>query len=65
MKGRFLELVMSMYSNDKSAVKIENKMTATFPCCNGVNNIYLSDLPELLNKVTTTEVRINQRPINC
>lgn len=29
VKGRVLELFMSMYSNDKSAVKIENEITAT------------------------------------
>ena len=32
IKGRFLEIVMSMYSKDKSAVKINNKMTEAFPC---------------------------------
>ena len=32
IKGRFLEIVMSMYSKDKSAVKIINKMTEAFPC---------------------------------
>ena len=46
--------------NDKSAVKIENKITQKFPCHNGVgqgcmlshtlSNIYLSDLPEMLNR---------------
>ena len=59
IKGRFLEIVMSMYSKDKSAVKINNKMTEAFPCYTGVKqgcmlsptpfNLYLSDLPEFLN----------------
>ena len=44
---------------DKSAVKFENKITHTFLCHNGVKqgcmlsptlfNIYVSDLPEMLN----------------
>ena len=38
IKGHFLEVLMSMYSNDKSAVKIENKITQTFLCHNGVNH---------------------------
>ena len=60
IKGHILEVLMSMYSNDKSAVKIENKINQTFPCHNGVKqgcmlsptlfNIYLSDLPEMLNR---------------
>ena len=73
IKGRFLEVLMSMYSNDKSAVKIENKITQTFLCHNGVKqgcmlsptlfNIYLSDLPE--NIALTTEVKLSERPTNC
>ena len=46
IKGRFLEVLMSMYSNDKSAVKIENKITQTFLCHNNNNNnnqLYLHD----------------------
>ena len=59
IKGHFLGVLMYMYSNNKSAVKIENKITQTFLCHNGVEqrfmlsptlfNIYLSDLPEMLN----------------
>ena len=75
VKGRFLELLMSMYSNDKSAVKIENKITQTFSCHNGVKqgcmlsptlfNIYLSDLPEMLNMASATDVLLKDRPTNC
>ena len=36
LKGVFLEILMSMYSKDKSAVKISNKMTEAFPCYTGV-----------------------------
>ena len=56
VKGYFLEVLISMYSKDKSAVKIENKITQKFLCHNGVKqgcmlsptlfNIYLSDLPK-------------------
>ena len=75
INGHFLEVLMSMYSNDKSAVKIENKITETFPCHIGVKqgcmlsptlfNIYLSDLPEMLNIASTTEVMLRERPTNC
>ena len=75
IKGHFLEVPISMYSNDKSAVKIENKITQTFLCHNGVKqgcmlsptlfNIYLSDLPEMLNIASTTEVMPRERPTNC
>ena len=75
IKGHFLEVLISMYSNDKSAVKIENKITQTFLCHNGVKqgcmlsptlfNIYLSDLPETLNITSTTEVMLRERPTNC
>ena len=40
IKGHFLEVLMFMYSNDKSAVKIENKITQTFLCHNGVKQVY-------------------------
>ena len=75
IKGHFLEVLISMYSNDKSAVKIENKITQTFLCHDGVKqgcmlsptlfNIYLSDLPETLNITSTTEVMLRERPTNC
>ena len=55
IKGHFLEIVMSMYSKDKSAVKIINKMTEAFPCYSRVkqgcmsspNVIFMCFFPEL------------------
>ena len=59
VQGRFLDVLISMYSNDKSAVKIDNKLTESFSCHAGVKqgcmlpptlfNFYLSDLPKFLN----------------
>ena len=59
VRGRFLDVLISMYSNDKSAVKIDNKLTESFTCHAGVKqgcmlsptlfNFYLSDLPKFLN----------------
>ena len=36
VQGRFLNVLISMYSNDKSAVKIDNKLTESFTCHAGV-----------------------------
>ena len=70
-------LVMSMYSKDKLAVKINNKMTEALPCYTGVKqgcmlsptlfNLYLSDLPEFLNSSSSTDILLDdsERPINC
>ena len=54
-----------MYSNDESAVKIDNKLTEFFTCHAGVKqgcmlsptlyNLYLSDLPKFLNTASSTE----------
>ena len=66
-----------MYSKDKSAVKINNKMTEAFPCYTGVKqgsmlsptlfNLYLSDLPEFLNSSSSTDTLLDdsEKPINC
>ena len=32
VQGRFLDVLISMYLNDKSAVKIDNKLTEAFTC---------------------------------
>ena len=37
VQGRFLDVLISMYSNDKSAVKNDNKLTQSFTCHAGVN----------------------------
>ena len=77
IKGRFLEIVMSMYSKDKSAVKNNNKVTEAFPCYTGVKhgcmlsptlfNLYLSDLLEFLNSPSSTDILLDdsERPKNC
>ena len=66
-----------MYSKDKLAVKINNKMTEALPCYTGVKqgcmlsptlfNLYLSDLPEFLNSSSSTDILLDdsERPINC
>ena len=66
-----------MYSKDKSAVKINNKMTEAFSCYTGVKqvcmlsstlfNLYVSDLPEFLNSSSSTDILLDdsERPINC
>ena len=78
IKGHFLlEIVMSMYSKNKSAVKINYKMAEAFPCYTGVKqgcmlsptlfNLFLSDLPEFLNSSSSTDILLDdsERPINC
>ena len=77
IKGRFLEIVMSMHSKDKSAVKINIKMTEAFPWYTVVEqgcmlsptifNIYLSDLTEFLNSSSSTDILLDDsgRPISC
>ena len=64
-----------MYSNDKSAVKIDNKLTEAFTCLAGVKqdcmisptlfNFYLSDLPKFLNTASSTDIMLGNRSINC
>ena len=73
--GRFLDVLISMYSNDKSAVKIDNKLTEAFTCFAGVKqgcmmsptlfNFYLSDLPKFLNTASPTDIMLGVRSINC
>ena len=75
VQGRFLDVLISMYSNDKSAVKIDNKLTEAFTCFAGVKqgcmmsptlfNFYLSDLPKFLNTTSSTDVVLGGRSINC
>ena len=64
-----------MYSNDKSAVKIDNKLTESFICHAGVKqgcmlsltlfNFYLSDLPKFLNTASSTDILLSDKYINC
>ena len=64
-----------MNSNDKSAVKIDNKLTESFTCHAGVKqscmlsptlfNFYLSDLPKFLNMASSTDIMLSDKNINC
>ena len=64
-----------MYSTDKSAVKIVNKLTESFTCHAGVKqgcmlsptlfNFYLSDLPKFLNIASSTDIMLSDKSINC
>ena len=75
VQGRFLDVLISMYSNDKSAVKIDNKLTEASTCFAGVKqgcmmsptlfNFYLSDLPKFLNTTSSTDIMLGDRSINC
>ena len=73
--GRFLDVLISMYSNDKSTVKIDNKLTQSFTFYAGVKqgcmlspticNIYLNDLPKFLNTASSTDILLGDKSINC
>ena len=39
LTGYFLDVLISMYSNDKSAVKIDNKLTESFTCHAGARHL--------------------------
>ena len=67
--GKFLEILQSMYTNDKSAVKLGQYISKQFTCYKGVKqgcmlsptlfNIYLHDLPLMLNKPQSNLTEIN------
>ena len=75
VQGRFLDVLISMYSNDKSAVKIDNKLTESFTCHAGVKqgcmlsptflNFYLSDVPKFLNTASSIDTMQSDKYINC
>ena len=64
-----------MYSNDKSAVKIDNKLTEFFTCHDGVKqgcmlsptlfNFHLSDLPKFLNTASSTDIMLSDNYMHC
>ena len=70
VQGRFLDVLISMYSNDNSAVKIDNKLTEAFTCFAGVKqgcmmsptpfNFYL-----FLSTTSSTDIVLGDRSINC
>ena len=73
VQGRFLDVLISMYSNDKSAVKIDNKLTESFTRQAGVKqgcmlsptlfNFYLSDLTIFLNTASSTDIMLSDKYI--
>ena len=75
VQGRFLEVLISIYSNDKSAVRIDNKLTQSFTYHAGVKqgcmlsptpfNFYPSDLPKFLNTANSTNIMLSDKSINC
>ena len=72
--GKFLSVISSMYSSDKSCLKIGNKITESFQCHNGVKqgdilsptlfNLYLHDLLEQFETVNDP-VCLDGRAIDC
>ena len=75
-RGLFLEVLISMYSNDKSVVKISNKLTLFFPCYSRIKqgymlsptlfNFYPSDLPKVLNSTAiSANIFLGEKFINC
>ena len=74
VQGKFLNIIQDMYDNDSACVKINNNISEPFRCYKGVKqgcmlsptlfNIYLSDLPNILNKDKDAP-ELNQRPVSC
>ena len=68
--------MLQFIKNDKSVVKIDNKLTQFFPCHFGLKrgcmlsptlfNFYLSDLPKLLNSTASSvDITLGEKSINC
>ena len=70
IKGKFYKTIENMYLNDKGCVKIGGYITNSFKINQGVKqgcvlspllfNIFLADLPNALNKVMNTPVKISE-----
>jgi len=75
VQGHFQDVLMSFCSNDRSTVKIDNKLTEAFTCFSRIKqgcmmsptlfNFYLSDLPKFLNTASSTDIMPGDRSINC
>ena len=72
VQGRFLNVLISVYSNDKSAVNIDDKLTqillilclscrgkASLHVASILFNFYLSDLPRFLNTASSTDIMLS------
>ena len=64
VQGRFLDVLISTYLNDKSAVKIDNKLTESFTCHAGVKQGCMLS-PTLFNTASSTDIMLSDRSINC
>ena len=71
IKGNFFNTIKNIYTNDKACVKINNKVTEIFNINQGVRqgcilspllfNIFLSDLPELID---SAQIKANPETID-
>ena len=67
VQGRFLGLLISMYSNDKSAVKIGHKLTESFTCHAGVKQgcmlspTLFNFYPTFLNTASSTDIMLSDK----
>ena len=74
IKGRFFNIIKTIYTKDKACVKIENKCTETFDINQGVRqgcvmspllfNIFLSDLAKKLDTMDD-KVKVNNSEISA
>lgn len=76
IKGKFYKTLQNMYLNDKGCIKIGGELTEDFEINQGVKqgcilspllfNIFLSDLPKVLNKESNSPIKISDgKHISC
>jgi hypothetical protein len=73
--GQFLQTIYDMYSKTNLHVKINGKLTPSFPGQVGVRQgdvlspnlfkIFINDLPELMATSETDPPKLHSKPINC